>query len=159
IKHINSSLIYYPLMLRLAGGREERSSDLLFTSVLLTAASSLVLSTAVAACLFAFGRRDIAVAAALFLLFSQLQDVFRRALLAVFRHQAAAAIDAITYLGAAAAIAVLTKYGCLNLFTALSAMAGTCALAVAVQIFQRRAILPSIICDRELLRNFWTLGR
>jgi len=159
IKHINSSLIYYPLMLRLAVGREERPTDLLFTSVALTAASSLVLSTAVAACLFAFGRRDIAAAAALYLMFSQLQEVFRRALLAEFRHQAAAAIDAITYLGAAAAIAVLAYFGNLNLFTALSAMAGTCALAVTMQIFQRRATLPSIICDRGLLRNFWTLGR
>ena len=40
IRHINASLIFYPLMLRLAGGREERSSELLFTSVALTAASS-----------------------------------------------------------------------------------------------------------------------
>ena len=116
-------------------------------------------STVVAACLFAFGRRDIAVAAVLYLLLWQLQDLFRRALLAEFRHQAAAAIDGITYIGAAAAIAVLGKYSSLNLFTALSAMAGTCALALAIQTFQRRATLPSIICDWGLLRNFWMLGQ
>src|SRR5258706_2129463 len=163
VQRINSSLIYYPLMLRLAGGREERPSDLVFASVALTAASSLVFSAVVAACLFALGRHDIAIVAAVFLLLLQLQDVFRRALLAQFRHQAAAASDGIIYIGAAGANAVLAKYGCLSLFTALSAMAGTCALALAIQTsiqtFQRHPTLPRINDLRKFLPNCWMLGQ
>jgi O-antigen/teichoic acid export membrane protein len=158
-QHINGSLIYYPLVLRLAGGRQERSSDLVFTSVAMTGASGLVSSAALAACLFAFGRRDIAAPAALYLVLWQFQDLSRRTLLAEFRHRAAASIDGITYIGAAGAVAVLANYDSLNLQTALSAMAGTCALALAVQTLWHRPTLPTINDPREFLQDSWMLGQ
>jgi O-antigen/teichoic acid export membrane protein len=159
IQQINGSLIHYPMMLRLAGGKEERSSNLVFTSFAMTAASSLASSVAVAACLFALGRREIAAAATLYLVLWQLQDLSRRILLAKFQHRAAAVIDGITYIGAAVAIALLANNGTLNLFTALGAMAGTCALALAVQVLARRPTLPTLIDPRELIPDWWMLGQ
>ena len=163
IQHLNASLIYYPMMLRLAWGKEDRPSDLVFTSALFTAASSLLLSAVVGACLFALGRGDIAAAAAIYLLLWQLQDVFRRALLAEVRPQLAAAIDGIIYIGAAGAIATLAKHGSLSLHTALSAMTGMCGLGLvihfAIRISQSRPTLASIKRKTELMRDFWKLGR
>jgi O-antigen/teichoic acid export membrane protein len=159
VQHINGSLIYYPLMLRLARGRQERSSDLVFASVALTGTSGLVSSAAVVGCLFTFGRGDIAVPAALYLVLWQFQDLSRRTLLAEFRHRAAAAIDAIDYMGAAGAVALLTNYDGLNLYTALSAMAGSCALALAVQTLWHRPTWPTLDDPREFLRDSWTLGQ
>src|SRR5262249_49781859 len=155
VQHINGSLIYYPLMLRLAGGKQERSSDLAFTSVAMTGASGLVSSAALVACLFGFGRRDIAIPAALYLVLWQFHDLSRRTLLAEFRLRAAAAIDGITYMGAAGAVAVLANYDNLNLYTALGAMAGTCALALGVLALWRRPTLPTRNDPREFLRDSW----
>ena len=140
VQHFNASLIFYPLILRLAAYKEDRASDLILISVALTAASSFAFSAIVGACLSAFGRPDIAAAAALYLVLWQLQDVLRRTLLAEFRHRAAILGDGITYIGAAGAVAVLASYHSVSLVTALFAMAGACALAIAVQIIQRLPI-------------------
>jgi O-antigen/teichoic acid export membrane protein len=157
VQHFNTSLIHYPLILRLTG-KEERTSDLILISVALTAASSFAFSAIMVACLSAFGRPDIAAAAALYLLLWQLQDLLRRTLLAEFRHRAAIIGDGITYVGAAFAIAVLASYHSLSLATALFAMAGACALAIAVQVIQRLPIFLSIKEPQELLRTFWLHG-
>jgi hypothetical protein len=102
-------------------------------SLALIAASSFAFSAILVACLSAFGRQDIAAAAALYLVLWQLQDLLRRPLLAEFRHQAAILGDGITYVGAAFSIAVLASYHSLSVATALFAMAGARALAIAVQ--------------------------
>jgi O-antigen/teichoic acid export membrane protein len=159
VQHFNASLIYYPMMLGLAAGKEERTSDLIFISVALTAASSFAFSAIVAACLYAFGHSHIAAAAALYLVLWQLQDLLRRALLAEFRHQAAILGDGITYFGAAGAIAVLASYHSLSLVTALFSMSGACALAIAVQAIQRAPIFLRIRVPQESLWTFWMCGK
>src|SRR5262245_39965273 len=157
VQAFNSSFITYPLVLRLAG-KEERTSDLILISVALTAASSFAFSAIVVACLSAFGRPDIAAAAALYLVLWQLQDLLRRTLLAEFRHQAAILGDGITYVGATFAIAGLANYHNLSLATALFAMAGACALAISVQVIQRLPIFLSIKEPQQLLRTFMLHG-
>jgi O-antigen/teichoic acid export membrane protein len=159
VQHFNASLIYYPLMMRLARGREERTSDLIFTAVVFTTASSLTFSAIVAAGLCAFGRPDIAAAAALYLVLWQLQDVLRRSLLAEFRHQAATLGDGITYMGAAGAAALLASYHSLSLVTALFAMAGMCGLAIVVQAIQRFPIFLGMKEPQALLRTFLMHGK
>ena len=109
-QHFNASLIYYPLMLKLAGGKQERPSDLVFVSLILTALSTSAFSAVVASCLIVFGRPDIAFAAAVYLVLWQLQDALRRALLAQFSYQVAAIADGIAYIGAAAGIAILAEF-------------------------------------------------
>jgi O-antigen/teichoic acid export membrane protein len=82
-----------------------------------------------------------------------------RALLAQFRHQTAAIADGITYIGAAASIAILADSHNLSLSNALFAMAGTCAVAIAVQVFQRPPTFPRATNARDLLHSFWTQGK
>ena len=158
-QHFNASLIYYPLMLKLAGGKEERPSDLVFVSLILTALSTSAFSILVTSCLIAFGHSEIAFAAAVDLVLWQLQDGLRRALLAQFSHRTAAIADGITYVGAAAGIATLAYSHTLSVSNAFFAMAGTCALAIAVQVYQRP---PTLLRDgnaRDLLDSFWTHGK
>jgi O-antigen/teichoic acid export membrane protein len=158
-QHFNASLIYYPLMLKLSGGKQERSSDLVFVSLILTALSTSAFSAVVTSCLIVFGRSDIAFAAAVYLLLWQLQDALRRALLAQFSHRTAAIADGITYIGAAAGIAILAHSHSLSVSNALFAMAGTCAVAIGVQVFQRPPTLPRAGKARDLLHGFWTHGK
>lgn len=158
-QHFNVSLIYYPLMLKLSGGKHERSSDLVFVSLILTALSTSAFSAVVTSCLIVFGRSDIAFAAAVYLVLWQLQDALRRALLAQFSHQTAAIADGVTYIGAAAGIAILADFHSLSVSNALFAMAGTCALAIAVQVFQRPPTFPRGGNARDLLHGFWTHGK
>ena len=158
-QHFNASLIYYPFMIRLARGREGPTSDLIFTAVVFTTASSLGFSAIVAAGLYAFGRPDIAAAAALYLLLWQLQDVLRRSLLAELRYQAATLGDGITYVGAAGAVALLSSYHSLSLVTALFVMAGMCGLAIVVQTIQRLPIFLGIREPQATLRTFWMHGK
>jgi O-antigen/teichoic acid export membrane protein len=78
-QHFNGSFIHFPLMLRLAGGKEERSSDLVFVSLILTALSTSAFTAVAISCLVGFGRPDIAFAAAAYLFLWQFQDVLPRA--------------------------------------------------------------------------------
>ncbi|MBR0874905.1 hypothetical protein JQ633_31425 [Bradyrhizobium tropiciagri] len=158
-QHFNASLIYYPLMLKLATGKQERPSDLVFVSLALTALSTGAFALVVTTCLIVFGRSDIALAAALYLVLWQMQDALRRALLAEFRHRTAAIGDSITYIGAAAGIALLGSFHSPGVSNALFVMAVPCALAIAVQVFQRPPSFPRGGNTRELLHGFWTHGR
>ncbi|MEO8137116.1 MAG: hypothetical protein ABI831_24450 [Betaproteobacteria bacterium] len=159
IQHVNSSLIYYPLMIQLAGGREKRPADLVVGSAILTGGCTLILAAVLAVCLSVFGRQDIALAGGCYVWFWQIQDVHRRALLAEFQHGIAAISDAITYLGGAAAIGVLAAFGNLSLVTALLAMSGACAVAVAVQAVQRYRTMPAGIDLRLRSVEFWHFGK
>ena len=120
----------------------------------MTALSTSAFWAVVTSCLIIFGRPDIAFAAGVYLFLWQLQDVLRRALLAQFSHQTAAIADGITYIGAAAGIAILANSHSLSMSNALLAMASTCALAIAVQAFQRPPTFPSDSNARDLLNGF-----
>jgi O-antigen/teichoic acid export membrane protein len=159
VQHFNASLIYYPLVLKLSGGKQQRSSDLVFVSLILTALSTIASSAVITSCLIIFGRSEITLAAAVYLVLWQFQDVLRRALLAQFSHQMAAIADGIAYIGAAAGIAILADFHSLSVSNALIAMAGTCALAIAVQVFQRLPTFPGTGNARDLLHGFWTHGK
>jgi O-antigen/teichoic acid export membrane protein len=159
IQHVNASLIYYPLMVRLAGGNEKRPTDLVFASVTLTGASTLLLGAVLAVFLCIFGRQDIALAGTCYVLFWQIQDAHRRALLAEFQHRIAAVSDAITYLGGAGAIASLAATGSLSLVTALFAMTAACVVAVAAQAAQRYRMMPSRNELRVLTFEYWDFGK
>ena len=158
-QHFNASFLYYPLMLKLAGGKQKRPSDLVFVSLVLTTLSTVALSGVVASCLVVFGRSDLAIAAGVYLVLWQLQDVLRRALLAQFSQRMAALADGIAYIGAAIGIAILAASDTLTLSNALLAMAGTCALAFAVQVFQRPPTIPRAGAASDSLHGFWTLGK
>lgn len=159
VQLFNASLIFFPLMLKLAGGGEERSSDLVFVSLILTALSTSAFAAVVISCLIVFDHSEIAFAAAVYLVLWQVQDVQRRALLAQFRHRTAAIADGITYIGAAAGIGILASSDSLSVSNALFVMASTCALAIAVQAFHRPPTFPSNINARDLLHGFWRNGK
>jgi Na+-driven multidrug efflux pump len=67
--------------------------------------------------------------------------------------------DGIAYIGAAAFIAILAVSDSLSLSNALFAMAGTCGLAIAVQVLQRPPTFSGARSARDLLHGFWTHGK
>ena len=159
IQLANASFIYFPLMLKLAGGKEERSSDLVFVSLILTVLSTSAFTAVVISCLIVFDHSEIAFAAGVYLMLWQLQDLLRRALLAQSSHRTAAVADAITYIGAAAGIAILASSHSLSVSNAFLVMAGSCALAIGVQTFQRPPTFPTDSNVRNLLDGFWRDGK
>ena len=156
---INAALIFFPLMLKLADSKEERSSGLVFVSLILTTLTTCSFTAVVVSCLIFFYRSELAFAAAAYIILWQLQDVLRRALLAQFCHRVAAIADGITYIGAAAGIGILASLDSLSLSNALFAMASTCTLAIAVQALYRPPTFPRGINARILLRDFWRNGK
>src|SRR5262249_11011338 len=74
-------------------------------------------------------------------------------------HRMAAVADGIAYIGAAAGIAILVYSQSLSVSNALFTMAGTCAFAIALQIFQRPPTFPHDGNVRDLLDGFWTHGK
>jgi O-antigen/teichoic acid export membrane protein len=159
VQLFNAAFIYFPVMLKLAGTKEERSSDLVFVSLILTALSTSAFTAVLISCLVVFDRSEIAFAAGVYLVVWQLQDALRRALLAQFRHRTAAVVDGITYIGAAAGIAILANSHSLSVSNAFLVMAGTCALAIGVQIFQSPPTVPTDSNVRDLLDGFWRDGK
>jgi O-antigen/teichoic acid export membrane protein len=158
-QHINGSLLLYPLMLRIAGSKEEQPASLFSITILLVAITSLALSILLAAALFALGRHDIAIAAAAYVILGQLQDATRRSLLATFRHRTANIGDAVTYIGQACAVAVLVSAGAVSLPAALYTMAAASGLAAIIQARQLRLSVPKFHIPLKMLQEFWLNGR
>ena len=61
---INAALIFFPLMLKLADSKEERSSGLVFVSLILTTLTTCSFTAVVVSCLIFFDRSELAFAAA-----------------------------------------------------------------------------------------------
>ena len=154
----SASLFFYPLSVRLGIAVPEQRATLAGASVLLTAIACVPLSAILAAILVALGRADLAVPVLTFFVLWQIQEAVRRCLLADFRHRSALPGDAVSYVGQAVVIFLLTRQGPLPLAHAIYVMAITSGLAALIQTRQLTIALPGM---RRLLRigmDFWHVG-
>ena len=154
----NSSLLLYPMSIRLPIAAPEDRTPLLAATVLLVLAYSVPLCAALAAGLAIFGHRDlIAPVLAAFVLW-QLQEAMRRGLLAEFKHSSAIPGDVLSYLGLVAGVAALWFLGTLTLAAVFSAMALACAAGAAMQAWQLRLSLRHIADLRKTAAEFLAIG-
>lgn len=154
----NSSLLLYPMSIRLPVMQGIGRDELLSATVLLVVAFCMPLGAVLAAGLCVFGRGDLILSALAAFLCWQMQEVMRRGLLAQFRHSAAVPGDAVGYLGQVAAVAALGLSGHLTLASALQAMAASYALGAVVQSAQLRLTLRHVADLRRTLAAFWSIG-
>jgi O-antigen/teichoic acid export membrane protein len=156
---IQTALVVYPLTVKGTVGDTERLRRLTSAALLIT----LVLS--IPAMLIGLGAAamtqqvELGIAASFALVAWQLQELVRRSLMAHLRHAAAAAGDALRYLGTAACVFAMWRLNVLTLpgvFWLIGALSLATALLQTVQVGLRSIGMRDLL---ELAREFWTSGR
>jgi O-antigen/teichoic acid export membrane protein len=155
---IHSSVVSYPLSVEGAAAapealRRQTGAALLLTALLAAPAGILLWLGAGMA-----GRSSLAVWALAAGLVWQVQETFRRALMAHLRHRHALAGDATSYAGQALLIWFLSRSGLLTLEAAFAAMAFTSSAGGFIQLLQAGVRAPSIRELAQFGRISWRLG-
>lgn len=159
LNSIHAAFVSYPLSVKgattdLAGLRRLTGHSLLLTRLL-----GLPLMAASAVAAIVLGRGDLIVWLCGAMLFWQLQETIRRALMAHLRYRDAIWGDAIHFLGQSAVILLFAYWGELNLHVAFVAMCAAAAAGAAVQGLQLGLRRVGRAQWREFVRISWDLGR
>ena len=155
---VSSSLLLYPMSIRLPLLRGNERERLQATTVLLVASLCLPLCSALSVALAALGRADLIVPAVAVVLSWQLQELMRRGLLAEFRQHEAVYGDVASYFGQVGSLAGLIYFDHLTLTNALYCIAGSFAFGALVQAAQLRMTFRNIASPRATVLDFWSVG-
>ena len=156
---LNSAVIVYGLSLHGAVGSDAELRSLAGGSLVLAGGLALILGLATGAVAALFHRTFLARWILLALLFWQLQETTRRALMCRLRFRDAIWGDALSYLGQTACIALLFVGHRLTITSAFGTMAATSAAAALLQASQLKLTLPDFRGAFRLLPRFWDTGR
>lgn len=156
---LHSALIAYGLSLQGAAGTDAELRPLAGGSLVLTLGLGTVLGLATGLVAILFHRAWLLPWILLALLFWQLQETTRRALMSRLRHRDAIWGDAVSYLGQAVCVGYLFAGHRLTLASAFGAMAATSATALLVQVVQLRLAPVNFSGALRLLPRFWGVGR
>lgn len=154
----NSSLLLYPMSIRLTVLEGEAQRRLQATTALLVLGFCLPLMAVLGSALSILGRSDLVLAALTAFLCWQMQETLRRTLQAKFRYSAVVIGDAVAYLGQVAAVAALGFTGQLTLTHTLEAMAGCYAIAALIQMVQTRLSFRLAGDLRNTALDYWSVG-
>ena len=152
------ALLYFPMCQRISAAGGGRDARLVSITMTLFAAGNLVVSAALAGLAVVVGRGDVALAAAAFSLFWQVQDALRRCLVAEARHGAAMLGDAVTYAGQSLAIALLVDKGMPALSAVLTWMAIAGAAGGLMQLWHLGLPAPGFSGAPQLVRAYLRSG-
>ncbi|MBD2388119.1 lipopolysaccharide biosynthesis protein [Cylindrospermum sp. FACHB-282] len=159
LNSIHTSIIVYPLSVKgsvadIAELRKLSANYLVFTSLL-----ALICSIGVLGSALAIGKSHVVPLAVAALLFWQMQETVRRALMSHLRYSEAVWGDGLSYVGQAMLVLFLAQKGWLSIESTFFVIALTSALAALVQSLQLQ--LKSI--DSQSLWNTarvsWNLGK
>jgi O-antigen/teichoic acid export membrane protein len=156
---LHGSLISYPLSLKgsvSAPGRLRRHTS---GALVLTLVMSVLAAPALAGVAWVLGRLDVAVWLIVAMVFWQLQETVRRALMAHLRHREAVWGDGVSYIGQAAAMLVLALTGALTLPAAFAALAATSALALMMQAWKVGLARVKLRQVLPMARQYLGMGR
>jgi O-antigen/teichoic acid export membrane protein len=154
---LHASLITYPLSVRLASGEDDESGRLIMASLALTALLALPQSLILFGVAFLLGGPVLALWVSLGLLFWQLQETTRRALMARLAFRASLLTDAISYLGQAGVIWIVAGSGKLSAEFGFGVIALTCGVAGVIQLIVLHVSVGSLSI-RECAQRFWETG-
>jgi O-antigen/teichoic acid export membrane protein len=159
LNQVHAGSISYPLTIKgaqidAAGLRSITADSLVLTVVL--AASEMGVVFVAAGILH---QLHLAAWAILAMLFWQLQETVRRALMTHFRYRNVIWGDGGSYIGQAIVIALLAHLGKLNSSLAFTVIAITSAAACAQQLLTLGVSKPDLQRAREMIRTSWQLGR
>ena len=153
------AVIAYGLSLHGAVGTDAELRQLAGGSLVLAAVLGIALGAAAGVVAVFFHRASLAPWILLAVLFWQLQETTRRALISRLRLREAVWGDALSYLGQAACVAYLFVGHRLTLTSAFATMAVTSATAALFQVSQLKLIPPDFRGALRLLPKFWGVGR
>ncbi|HEV2386563.1 MAG TPA: hypothetical protein VGS20_04835 [Candidatus Acidoferrales bacterium] len=159
LNNCHMSIVTYPLSVQGAASGPDRLRKITVSSLVLTALGALPQAPIVFGVALALKHAGLTAGIVLALLCWQLQETLRRALMAHFRHRAAAPGDALSYAGQAALLWILARYGALSLPVAFEVIAATSLLAAILQAAQLRLGVASPPETLALLRSYWRLGK
>ena len=155
---LNTTLIIHPLSVRLVTTNPEDQPRLLTASLILTSVMSLGLGAVLALIVALLGWRELVLPSLACFLLWQVQEGMRRGLLAIFRFQAAALGDAVSYIGQILVVAGLASMDSLTLDDAFYGMAVTSGLAAAGQALQLRLRYRGPLRLRATIADYWSIG-
>jgi O-antigen/teichoic acid export membrane protein len=153
----NTTLIFYPLTIRIAAPGAARS-QVISSSLTLMVMLLVPLSFAMAVGLIAFRHGGLVLPVLAWFWTWQLQEIFRRTLFAEFRHGAAVIGDSVSYLGQGLVVVLLPVFHALTLVNVFWAMAATSALAAAIQLIQVSPVWHRSANLAAVVRDYWAIG-
>lgn len=154
-----SGLIAYPLSLEGATVTRTDLRKVAFAAAMLTVALAIPLSLVVVGAAMVLHVAAIAWAVLLAMLLWQLQETFRRALMAHLRHRAAIWGDVLSYGGQAVVIWLLARDAALTLERIFLVVALTSAAAGLLQSLQVGWSATPLRVTLTLIRKYWSLGK
>jgi O-antigen/teichoic acid export membrane protein len=152
-------LITYPLSLKGAAAEKIELRKLAFASLILTVLLAVPLSPIVFGAASVLRVATLSWAVILAMLLWQIQETFRRALMAHMRHRDAVWGDSLSYLGQAAVLGLLAHRGGMTLERAFLVLAVTSAAAALLQSAQLGLSLMPVRKIKSLAREYWSVGR
>jgi len=156
---LHASLITYPLSVRLAS-RDTEKGQLVVASLALTTLLVLPQALILFVVVFVIAGPTLGLCACLALLFWQLQETTRRALMARLSFRTTLFTDAISYLGQAGVLWLLARNGKLSVEVGFGVIALTCGVAAVVQVTRLgvRVRGTGPLRLRLWARSFWETG-
>ena len=156
---VQGSLIGFPLSIKAAAADQDGLEELTAAALALTAGAAVVLGVVVVAATVAVRRLEVAPWALLAMLAWQWQDCLRRALMSHVRHRDAIWGDALSFLGQAAILWLLSRGAALTSDLAFVVVAITSGLSAWLQSAQVGLRVPTSASLRKVGLEFWRLGR
>lgn len=159
LNSVQGSLIGFPLSIKGATADRDGLQQFTSTALALTSATALVLGVVVVLASIAVQRPEVAPWAVASMLLWQWQDCLRRALMAHVRHRDAIWGDALSFLGQAAILWLVSRIVGLTSELAFALVALTSGLSALVQSAQVGLRRPTMESLRLHALEFWILGR
>lgn len=156
---LQSAVVVVGLSVHGAAGTDATLGPFAGGSLVLTAGFGTALGAATGVVAILLHRMPMAPWILLAVLFLQLQETTRRALMSRLRHREAVWGDALSYLGQAACMAYLFAGHRLTLASAFPIMAATSAAGLLFQAVQLKLVLSDFHGALRLLQMFWGVGR
>lgn len=156
---LQSSLLVHPLLVFGASGTATRARKMTASALYLTLGGMVIALPVLVCATLILGRLDLVLWILPALLVWQLQEVLRRALMSQGRYGDCLWGDAVSYLGQAAAVAIIARTGTLSLPAVFVCMAGTSLLAAVIQASQIRPVWVDLKEFLATSRSFWNMGR
>lgn len=155
----HGALVTYPLSIRGATTRNDGLTQLTTFCLWTSGGIGLAFGAALAIVCLLLERFSLGLCCAAALLLLLIQETLRKAMMAHLRFGESLIGDALSYLGQAAVVLLLSATGRLSPATAFLAMGSTSLLAAGLQIVQLKIRSLYVTGVWALLADFWSLGR
>ncbi len=158
LNSIQYAVITFPLTVKGATSDQDSIRRLASSSLLSSFGLALILGAAMFVAAKMVGRLQLAPWAVGALFFWQIQEVFRRALMAHQRYYEAMWGDALSYLGQAGLVFALSLEGHLSAQSTFIVIAATSGIAAVVQAIQLGLKSVNLSQVWHTVKDFWRLG-